>query len=210
LHQPQLENTPMIRRLLIPLLGSGLLLAATASSVFAKCEGPNPPEFCKSVAVNLGIGGGEGQLQAGTLETVPISVTLGEQPYDATTVELVFARVADGTAIRIAATAAPIAGMWTADVNLPDGGTWTVVANVVAADGTATLSELGTIQVGKPPALPPSTVTPPPLAPTPPALPIALLLGGIGVAAIAGQLVRDRSRRRPAGVAGAAATADRA
>lgn len=202
----------MIRRLLIPLLGSGLLLAATASSAFAKCEGPNPPEFCKSVAVNLGIGGGEGQLRAGTLETVPISVTLGEQPYDATDVVLTFARVADGTAVRIAATASPVAGMWTADVNLPNGGTWTVVANVVAADGTATLSKLGTIQVGKPPALPPSAtpVTPPPLAPALPALPIALLLGGIALAAIAGQLVRDRSRRRPAGVAGAAATADRA
>ena len=32
----------MIRRLLIPLLGSGLLLAAGASTVLGKCEGPNP------------------------------------------------------------------------------------------------------------------------------------------------------------------------
>lgn len=201
----------MIRRLLIPLLGSGLLLAATASSVFAKCEGPNPPDFCKSVAVNLSIGGGEGQLRAGTLETVAINVSLGEQPYEATDVVLTFARVADGTAMRIPATATPVAGMWTADVNLPSGGTWTVVANVVTADGTASLAQIGMIQVGKPPALPPST-TPvtPPVTPGPPVLPIALLVAGIAAAAVAGQVIRDRSRRGTAGPQGAAATADRA
>ena len=116
----------MIRRLTIPLLGAGLLLAATAGSAFAKCEGPNPPDFCKSVSVSLNIGGGEGSLQAGTRETVVIDVSLAEQPYDATSVVLTFARVADGTAIVVPATASVQTGMWTADVLLPDGGTWTV------------------------------------------------------------------------------------
>lgn len=202
----------MIRRILIPLLGSGLLLAATAGSAFAKCEGPNPPEFCKSVAVNLGIGGGEGHLQAGLRETVPISVTLGEQPYEATSVVLTFARVADGAIVTVPATASVQSGLWTAEVLLPNGGSWTVVADVVTPDGTASSMSLATIQVSNPPALPPVTtpITPPPAAPILPALPIALALTGIALAAIAGQLIRDRTRRRTAGGAVSTASAERA
>jgi hypothetical protein len=94
----------MIRRLLIPLLGAGLLLAATAGSALAKCEGPNPPEFCKSVAVSLNVGGG-GVFHAGTTEAVTIDVSLSEQPYEATSVTLSFARVADGTTVLVPATA---------------------------------------------------------------------------------------------------------
>jgi hypothetical protein len=203
----------MIRRLLIPLLGSGLLLAASTSSVFAKCEGPNPPEFCKEVAVSLNLGG-PGAMHAGTLETVAIQVSKSEQPYDAEAVTLTFARVADGTAVRVAATATPVAGMWTADVNLPNGGSWTVVAEVVGADGSESTVSVDTIQVFRPPALPPST-TPvtPPVAPGPPILPIVLLVAGIAAAGLAGRLILDRTRRRtadaPAAV-GSAASADRA
>jgi hypothetical protein len=205
-----METTPMIRRLLIPLLGSGLLLAASASSVFAKCEGPNPPEFCKEVAVSLNVGG-PGAMHAGTLDTIAIQVSKSEQPYDAEAVTLTFARVADGTAVRVAATATPVDGMWTADVLLPNGGSWTVVAEVVGADGSESTISVDTIQVFRPPALPPSTtpVTPPPVAPGPPILPIALVLGGLAAAAAAGWLILDRSRRAPAAV-GSAPTADRA
>ena len=193
----------MIRRLLIPLLGSGLLLAATAGSALAKCEGPNPPEFCKSVAVNLNIGGGEGALQAGTLETVAIQVTLAEQPYEATNVVLTFARVADGTAVRVPATASARPGLWTADILLPDRGSWTVVAEIVTPDGAASTLSIGTIQVAKGPDLPPSTtpVTPPPVTPAAPILPIALAFGGLAAAALLGQAIRQRSRRRTAGAA---------
>ena len=210
-----MENTPMIRRLLIPLLGSGLLLAASASSVFAKCEGPNPPEFCKEVAVSLNVGG-PGAMHAGTLETIAIQVSKSEQPYDAEAVTLTFARVADGTAVRVAATATPVDGMWTADVLLPNGGSWTVVAEVVGADGTDSTISVDTIQVFRPPALPPSTtpVTPPPVAPGPPILPIALLIASIAaIAGITGQVLREGARRRAADVpatVGSAATADRA
>lgn len=203
----------MIRRILIPLLGSGLLLAATAGSAFAKCEGPNPPDFCKSVAVNLGIGGGEGHLQAGLLESVPISVTLGEQPYEATSVVLTFARVADGTVVTVPATASVRSGLWTAEVLLPNGGSWTVVADVVTPDGTARSMSLETIQVSKPPALPPSTtpITPPPVTPIPPILPIALGLAGLAALALLGQAIRERSRRRTVGAAvGSAAAASTA
>jgi len=82
-----------------------ILLAATAGSAFAKCEGEDPPEFCKDVAVNLSIGGGEGTLQAGIRETVTIDVSLAEQPYEAKSVVLTFARVADGDALVVPATA---------------------------------------------------------------------------------------------------------
>ena len=209
-----MENTPMIRRLLIPLLGSGLLLAASASSVFAKCEGPNPPEFCKEVAVSLNVGG-PGAMHAGTLETIAIQVSKSEQPFDAEAVTLTFARVADGSAVRVAATATPVDGMWTADVNLPNGGSWTVVAEVVGADGSESTVSVDTIQVFRPPALPPST-TPvtPPVAPGPPILPIALVIASIAaIAGITGQVIREGSRRRTAAAPaplGSAATADRA
>jgi hypothetical protein len=199
----------MIRRLLIPLLGSGLLLAATAGSAFAKCEGPNPPEFCKSVAVNLNIGGGGGTLQAGVRETVTIDVSLSEQPYDATSVVLTFARVADGDALVVPAAASVRPGLWTADILLPEGGSWTVVAQVIAPDGTETMVPFNTIQVRKAPDLPPSTtpITPPPVAPAPPILPIALGLAGIAAVALLGQAIRDRSRRRTAGAGVAVSTA---
>jgi hypothetical protein len=183
----------MIRRLLIPLLGSGLLLAASAGSVLAKCEGPNPPEFCKNVAVSLNAGG-PGAMHAGTLETVTVEVSKSEQPFEAEAVTLTFARVTDGTAVRVAATATPVDGMWTADVNLPDGGSWTVVAEVVGADGSESTVSIDTIQVFRPPALPPSTtpVTPPPVAPGPPVLPIALIIASIAaIAAISSQVIRQ-------------------
>jgi hypothetical protein len=200
------EKTPMIRRLLVPLLGSGLLLAATAGSALAKCEGPNPPEFCKSLAVDLQIGGGEGTLQAGTRETVTINLSLGEQPYDATSVVLTLARVADGDAVVVPAAESVRPGLWTADVLLPDGGSWTVVAQVITPDGTETMAPLQTIQVRKPPALPPATtpVTPPAAPPTAPILPVALGLLGVTAAALAGLGMRERSRRRAA--VGAAAS----
>jgi enhancing lycopene biosynthesis protein 2 len=200
----------MIRRLLIPLLGAGLLLAATAGSAFAKCEGPDKPEFCKSVAVSLMIGGGGGVLQAGTLEAVTIDMSLSEQPYEATSVLLSFARVADGTTVLVPATASVRPGLWTADVLLPNGGSWTVVAEIVALDGAESSVALDTMQVAKPPALPPSTtpVTPPPAAP--PILPILFGFAGLAAVGLAWQTLRAR-RRAGAGVAapvGSAATAD--
>lgn len=205
----------MLRRLLIPLIGSGLLLAATAGSVFAKCEGPEPPEFCKSLAVNLSIGGGGGVLQAGTRETVTIDLSLAEQPYEAASVVLVFARVADGDAVVVPATASVRPGLWTADVLLTDGGSWTVVANVATADGIESSVPINMIQVARGPDLPPATtpITPPPTTPTSPILLIALGFAALAAAVLVGQGIRERSKRRAAGVpapVGSAATADHA
>jgi hypothetical protein len=202
----------MIHRLLIPLLGAGLLLAATAGSAFAKCEGTDPrPEFCSDVIVDLKVSGG-GIFHAGTEEAVAINVSMGEQPFDALGVVLTFARVADGTAVRVPATASPVAGQWTADVLLPDGGSWTVVAQVVTADGAEYRIPMQVVQVAAPPDLPPATPATPPVTPTTPALPIALLLAGLAAAALAGLAIRGRSRRTVDAPTGAAASvsADRA
>lgn len=208
----------MIRRLFIPLLGSGLLLAATAGSAVAKCEGDPQPEFCKQVIVDLNVGGVGGIFHAGTTESVDINVSLAERPFDATSVALIFGRIADGTTVRADAMATDQPGLWRADVLLPEGGSWTVVAEVVSPDGELVRFPVQTVQVPPAPNLPPAYTPPvtPPTTPTSPILPIALLAAGIAAAALTGLAIRDRSRRRtagapaPSGAAASATTADRA
>jgi hypothetical protein len=200
-----LENTPMFRRLLIPLLGSGLLLAASAGSALAKCEGPNPPEFCSEVVV--GFGDTSASFQAGTPETVVFTVTQGEQPFDAMGVTLTFISQADDSRIVVPATATNSPGLWRAEVNLPDGGIWNTYAQVVTNTGAAYRLFVERASVTLPPAPPvQKPITAPPVTPTAPVLPIALVLGGLAAAALAGVVIRDRTRRRTAGAAGIAAT----
>ena len=203
----------MIRRLLIPLFASGFLLAATAGSALGKCEGADPqPEFCSEVVASLTYGSG-GSLQAGEDVSILVSVSKGEQPFDATSVVLTFVSVADGSRIEATATAASQPGNWRAEVNLPDTGIWTVTTQVVGADGAAYPIDGGRIRVDQPPEVPPvQTPATPPVTPSTPALPIALLLAGIAAAAIGSQVVRDRSRRQTGAPhpTGSAAVADRA
>jgi hypothetical protein len=206
----------MIRRLVIPLLGSGLLLAAGAGTAFAKCEGPNPPEFCAEVIVSLNVAGG-GMLQAGTPASVDVSVSEGEQPLPAMGVVLTFSRLADGTEIRVYATATSVPGLWAATVNLPAGGGWSARAQVVTNTGADYLVQVQStwgvvMPVGAPPKPP---VTVPPTIPATPIWPIALGLGFIAAGLLGGAMAWSRSRRRTAGVAAtgpatSAATADRA
>jgi len=204
----------MIRRLLVPFLGSALLMAGTAGNALGKCEGANPPSSCSELVVSMEVGGSSG-LQAGTTETVKISIARGDTHLDAMGIVLTFARAGDSTSVRVAATATPVPGLWTADVLLPDGGSWSVMAQVVDLGGNASLVPVHTNWGSVVPAVPPTSppVTAPPATPASPVLPIVLLLGVLAAAAVAGQLIRDRSRRRTAaaGVAsGSAATADRA
>jgi hypothetical protein len=208
----------MIRRLAIPLLGSGLLLAASAGSALAKCEGPNPPAFCSEVIVSMNVAGG-GTLQAGTAESVDVSVSEGEQPLPAMGVVLTFSRLADGTEVRVYATATSVPGLWSAEVNLPDGGGWTARAQVVTNTGADYLVQVQTssgvvMPVGSPPKPPVTTPTAPPVTPAAPAWPIVLGLGFIAAALLGGGAAWGRTRRRTAGAAGSAAanatTADRA
>jgi hypothetical protein len=205
----------MLRRFLIPLLASGLLLGATAGSALAKCEGDPKPAFCSEVVVSVSLAGG-GMAQAGTLETLLVDVSQGEQPFDATSVVVTLVD-AEGTAVRAPGTEKS-PGLWTAEVTLPSAGSWSVMAEVVGQTGDEyripVYSEWGEAF----PVLPAEEQAPtsaPPVTPAPasPVLPIALLLGLLAAAAVTGQLIRGRMRRRtaegPAAV-GSASTANRA
>jgi hypothetical protein len=191
----------MIRRLLIPLLGSGLLLAASAGSALAKCEGPNPPAFCQQTVASMDLGSAGATMRAGIEAPVRVWVSRGEQPADAISVTLVFARIADATVVRAEAQPSGEAGLWRGSVNLPAGGGWTVVAEVVDIDGTLQRLNLDTLRVGEPltpprdqPATPATPATP--VTPNLPALPIALLVAGVAAAALVASRMRQRSRRR--------------
>jgi hypothetical protein len=197
------EGFPMIRRLLIPLLGSGLLLAGTATGVLAKCEGPNPPPQCSDVVASMNIGGSAGTFTADTQKSVVVSVSQGELPFDAAGVAITFSHLGDTKVYRVQTTSTGQPGMWRADVTLPTSGIWTVVAAIVTVDGNAYSAPMETIQVAKAPQAPPATTPTPPASPTPPVLPIALLLAGLAAAALLATGMRERSRRRTAG-AGAA------
>ena len=187
------------RRLVIPLLGSSMLLAAAAGSALAKCEGPDAPAFCDEVMASVEYGSG-GTIRAGSDTPLRIWVSRGEQPIEATSVALIFARIADGTVVRVEAQPAVEAGMWQAAVNLPAGGGWTLVAEIDGVDTALVRLNLDTIRVGEPIAAPQDPATPvnpsAPINPSTPALPIALLVAGIAAAGLAAAVLRDRSRRR--------------
>ena len=203
----------MIRRFVLPLLGSGLLLAGTATGVLAKCEGPNPPAFCSEVVANIDVGtlgtytagtgmpGTADHFAAGVEKSVNVFVSKGEQPYDAVSVMLSFISYPDGTLVRAQAKPTAQPGQWRADVTLPADGTWRVDAYVTDRNGLTLTLPIDTLQVWKAPAAPPSGGTPttpaPPIAPTRPALPIALLVAGLAAAGMVAARLRDRARRRP-------------
>jgi hypothetical protein len=194
----------MIRRLLIPLLGSGLLLAASAGSAFAKCEGPNPPDFCSEVVVAFTT---MGDMQVGVAQAITFTVTQGEQPFEAMGVVLQFINPQDGTQIDVPAIATDSPGLWRAEIKLPADGIWNTYAQVVTNTGAAYRLFVERARVILPPAPPvKKPITAPPVTPAAPILPIALVLGGLAAAALAGVVIRDRTRRRTAGAAAIAAT----
>jgi hypothetical protein len=200
------------RRLFIPLLASGLLLAATAGSAFAKCEGPNPPDFCSQVVAQLSVLTTTGTFQAGTQTAVDISVSRGEQPYQAQRVSLTFTRWADDSMVTATATATSQAGLWRANVTLPGDGSWTVVANVVDAQGDAVHQSLEAVQVApraEPPAQPPVSTPTPPAPPSVPLLPIGLALAALAAAGAAAVGLRQRTRRGTAGGLAAVSRSER-
>jgi hypothetical protein len=205
----------MIRRMLIPLIGSGLLLAASAGSALAKCEAnvdPKPAE-CSMIVAILDVGGGVPQ--AGTKQSVDLYLSQGEQPFTAQTVVLILTGNTDEPRLTAEATATGQPGRWTAELLLPDEGSWTVSAQLEYVIGQPFEVEVNTPWAGILPARAPEAppVTSPPVAPAAPAspvLPIAVVLGGLAAAALAAQFLRDRSRRRTAGIAATStATADR-
>jgi hypothetical protein len=190
------------RRLVIPMLGSAMLLAATVGSAAAKCEMPDPPAFCDEVIANVDFGGTGSTIRAGLDTQVRIWVSRGEQPIEPTSVTLVFARVADSVVVRAEATESAEAGLWRAQVTLPAGGSWTLVAEIDGIDGAMQRLSIATLQVRQPLVAPDEPGTPAnpaaPINPTLPALPIALLVAGLAAAALFAPALRDRTRRRVA------------
>lgn len=185
----------MIRRLLIPLLGSGLLLAAGAGSALAKCEGPNPPDFCSQVVASIDFGSAGATARAGIETPVRVWVSRGEQPAQASNVTLVFARIADATVVRAEALPSAEAGLWRVNVTLPAGGGWTVVAEVTQVDGTLVRLNLDLVRVAVAPSAP--RVAPPaaPISPAPPVWPIGLVVAGVAAAGLLAARARQRTRR---------------
>ena len=110
----------MLRRRFIPLLASGLLLAATAGSALAKCEeGADPmPEFCSEVIVSF-LNNSQSDLQAGVARTLSLNVSQGEQPFAATGVILSFDNQQDGSLIQVPASATAQPRLLRADVTHP-------------------------------------------------------------------------------------------
>jgi hypothetical protein len=162
-------------RLLLPIVAASALLLATAGGVLAKCE--HDPDACEGMSATLDPGG---TLLAGGSEVVGVWVLEDEQPFAATSVELIFNRVADATTIRAAASPVGPDGRWEAAVTLPAGGTWTTTA-VVQGPGYAGTFSLDTVSVGPPAA---AASSPPPAAVIPPVLPLALI-GAVALGAVA-------------------------
>lgn len=172
-----------------------LLLGAAAGSAFAKCEGTDPPAFCDEVMANIDFGSAGASLRAGTESPVRIWLFRGEQPLEISGVTLVFNRIADGTNISVEGRPSGTPGLWLSDVEMPAGGGWTVVVEAAGIDGTLERVSLTTVRVREPLTAPgdqPAT----PVAPTLPALPIALLVAGIAAAALFAPSLRQRSRER--------------
>ena len=140
----------MIRRLLIPLLASGLLLAVTAGAAFAKCEGPNPPAFCQQTVASMDFGSAGSSIRAGAQTPIRLWVIRGEQPADEITVTLVFSRIGGTAVVRAAAEPAGEPGLWRANLTLPASGAWTVAAELTARDGVLQRVNLDAVPVGEP------------------------------------------------------------
>lgn len=188
------------RRLVLPLLGSTLLLGAVAGSALGKCEGEDPPAFCDEAMATIDFGSSGASLGAGIESPVRLWLFRGEQPIDVSSVTLVFNRVSDQATVSIQGRPSGEPGLWLSDVELPAGGGWTVVAEFSAVDGIMERVPLDTLRVREPLAAPgdePGTpVTPTaPAPPSVPALPIALLVAGIVAVALFVPSVRGRIRR---------------
>jgi len=148
-----------------------------------------------------------GDMQVGVAQAITFTVTQGEQPFEAMGVVLQFINPQDGTQIDVPAIATDSPGLWRAEIKLPADGIWNTYAQVVTNTGAAYRLFVERARVILPPAPPvKKPITAPPVTPAAPILPIALVLGGLAAAALAGVVIRDRTRRRTAGAAAIAAT----
>ena len=186
----------VLDRLFVPALAASLLTLAAAGVALGKCEDGSPEAdnpACQAISATLETGG---SMAAGATTTVSLWVSQGEQPFWPMSAEVVFHRIADGTTLTVALDPAAEEGRFTADVNLPQGGHWTVVAQVRDLEGRTAILPLETIRVRDLPAPTVDRGRSSPAAPlNVPAWPWALLGGvlamGLGAAALRGR------RRQP-------------
>jgi len=112
-----------VSRLTLSFIAAILLVLATAGAALAKCTPGSTEEQCQGVVANLDM---TGTLGAGTATEVGFWIHEGGEPVRVTSVNLVFARVADGTVLRFEALPSGTEGRYAAQVELPAGGSWTM------------------------------------------------------------------------------------
>lgn len=173
-------------RFTLSFIAAVLLVLATAGAALAKCPEGSTEEQCQGAAASLDM---PGTIRAGAETTVGLWLSYDGRPLDdATSVELVFSRVSDGTVLRFPAAPTGSDGRHEAQVLLPAGGYWTIATDVRTADGSFSMA-LETRQVTPVPAGPAGA---PVGSSTPVTVPIwlvgtlvlAMLAGVIGIAAL--------------------------
>jgi len=181
-----------VSRFTLSFIAAVLLVLATAGAALAKCPEGSTGDHCQGMAAEIDI---SGSIQAGTETSVGMWLTYGGRPVtDATSVELVFSRVGDGTVLRFLAAPTGSDGRYEAQVLLPAGGYWTIATEVRTPDGAysdgAYSMALETWQVlpipegpatGRPVSSPPPVTIPIWLVG---ALVMAMLGGAIGIATL--------------------------
>jgi hypothetical protein len=139
-----------------------------------------------------------GPLTAGSVEQVGAWILEDESPYPAESVTFVFSRVADGTVIRVAASPTLPAGRWAAEVELPEGGSWTLAAAVRGSDYSGSFG-LDTIQVRPPAVGPVDAGSPTSTGARPTGMPVALpwvVIGGLALVSGAAFAFTVRARQK--------------
>jgi hypothetical protein len=180
---------PRIRPFAVALGTTSLMLVLTATIAAAKCDHDQTDAECEAVTATLD---GGGALSAGGPQTVGIWVLQEDHAYPAQTVDAVFARVADGTVIRVSASPSDQEARWVATVTLPVGGTWTVTADVNGPDGARARLPLESVQVAAAPAAVASTQS---TAAVSPVIPIAIPVAAAMAAVIGAAALLMRGRR---------------
>ena len=183
-----------VRPLTVALATTSLMIVLTVATASAKCDHDQTEAECEAVTATMD---GGGALSAGGPQTIGIWVLQEDHAYPAASVEAVFARVADGSVIRVLASPSHQEARWVATVTLPAGGTWTVSAEISGPDGGRATLPLDAVQVAAPPATEAGTQSPATVGPViPVAVPVvivmAAVLGGLAV------VMRTRRLSQPA------------
>ena len=151
-------------RLTLSFIAAVLLVLATAGAALAKCPPGSTEEQCQGVVANIDM---TGPLQAGTSTEVGFWIHEGGEPVRVISVNMVFARVADGTVLRFEALPSGPDGRYAAQVELPAGGSWTMALEGRALEGYTFSLPLETLRVTDLPSAPADDSSPTPAGPYP-------------------------------------------